>query len=106
LDGKQQAEAVILEMQGTLEFPPEVSNAELELGELAFSGDTKASLTIGNHVLDGKRVKLDKPLLLLEVKPNLDGGDYRISTVIREKILFSSRPKHFVDSEHRGRIRI
>ncbi|KAF9136803.1 hypothetical protein BG015_002995 [Linnemannia schmuckeri] len=57
---------VMLEFQGMIEMDGHTwaGNA---LGQLSIlDGGVKAQLVIGNHRLDGKVVKLDKPLLLIQ----------------------------------------
>ncbi|ORZ06345.1 hypothetical protein BCR41DRAFT_361108 [Lobosporangium transversale] len=62
---------IMLEFQGVVEMDGHTwaGNA---LGQLSIlDGGLKAQLVIGNHRLDGKVLKLDKPLLLIQKKNNL-----------------------------------
>ena len=118
----------IIEMQGDLES--RVGDVQLEgkfVGDLHF---TKAGhvpvLIIGHHILYGKVVKLEKPLVIMEKcqevsKPHNDAkkskvtssgdsldnsvmevesgtGDtvYNVRAIIRKKLLFKSRPKPII----------
>lgn len=118
----------IIEMQGDLES--RVGDVQLEgkfVGDLHF---TKAGhvpvLIIGHHILYGKVVKLEKPLVIMEKgqevsKPPSDSepsqatssGDslensvmevdretgetvYNVRAIIRKKLLFKSRPKPII----------
>ncbi|KAF9919465.1 hypothetical protein FBU30_010986 [Linnemannia zychae] len=57
---------VMLEFQGIMEMdgPTWAGNA---LGQLSIlDGGVKAQLVVGNHRLDGKVIKLDRPLLLIK----------------------------------------
>ncbi|KAF9120787.1 hypothetical protein BGW39_011099 [Mortierella sp. 14UC] len=57
---------VMLEFQGMMEMDG-TTWAGNALGQLSiFDGGVKAQLIVGNHRLDGKVVKLDKPLLLIQ----------------------------------------
>ncbi|KAF9987787.1 hypothetical protein BGZ65_001901 [Modicella reniformis] len=57
---------VMLEFQGTVEMDG-TSWAGNPLGQLTIlEGGVKAQLVIGNHRLDGKVIKLDNPLLLIQ----------------------------------------
>ncbi len=71
------------------------------LGKLRKSGGGKYELFIGNHVLEGKSETLKKPLLLVypseRVESFMGQGDLRsaicnVHGVVREKIVFKSRP--------------
>ncbi|KAF9189256.1 hypothetical protein BGZ51_008196 [Haplosporangium sp. Z 767] len=57
---------ILLEFQGMIEMDGQ-SWAGNHLGQLSIlDGGVKAQLVIGNHRLDGKVIKLDKPLLLIQ----------------------------------------
>ncbi|KAG0300250.1 hypothetical protein BGZ98_009333 [Dissophora globulifera] len=57
---------VVLEFQGVIEMDG-ATWASNHLGQLSIlDGGVKAQLVIGNHRLDGKVMKLDKPLLLIQ----------------------------------------
>ncbi|GJJ70176.1 chromosome transmission fidelity protein 8 [Entomortierella parvispora] len=57
---------IMLEFQGMIEMDG-TTWAGNQLGQLSIlDGGVKAQLVIGNHRLDGKVIKLDKPLLLIQ----------------------------------------
>jgi hypothetical protein len=53
---------------------------------------------IGQHILDGKMVELEKPLLVIRKQP-ADGAtntSYQVECVIKRKLLFHKRSKPIV----------
>lgn len=92
----------LIELQGKIERK-EDDNGELplEVGTLVQSSQNPdvVQLTIGYHLLEGKRVPLKKPLAILDQ----DEGDgekkatkYRVVGVIRHKYLFKHRPRALI----------
>ncbi|KAF9346128.1 hypothetical protein BGX26_002389 [Mortierella sp. AD094] len=71
---------VLLEFQGIVEMDG-TTWADNALGQLSvLDGGVKAQLVIGNHRLEGKVVKLDKPLLLIQKqKKPCDNNDQDMS---------------------------
>jgi len=100
------SEWLIIEVQGSLDCKAE-SLAGIELGTLVIQGSTDAPdtpllLSIGSHILDGKVVKLKKPLCVLQKQDGslVTGGsdalntiNYRVAGTVRRKYLFKNRPK-------------
>ena len=116
----------IIEMQGDLES--RVGDVQLEgkfVGDLHFTKtDHTPVLIIGHHILYGKVVTLDKPLVIMEKSQKqsklskedsealnqLENGDnamdmdnegstetiYNVRAIIRKKLLFKSRPKPII----------
>ena len=117
----------IIEMQGDLES--RVGDVQLEgkfVGDLHFTkADHTPVLIIGHHILYGKVVKLDKPLVIMEksqkqsklskkdsealnqsenedIAMDNDGSEgstetiYNVRAIIRKKLLFKSRPKPII----------
>ncbi|KAL2914075.1 hypothetical protein HK105_206333 [Polyrhizophydium stewartii] len=120
------SEPVLVELQGALEAQGIVAQdnrlalAGVHVGELCVTGD-KAHLYIQNHVLEGSRVSLAKPLVMIAKSPAhqpLDGvpaGDrtarasseqpvvqYEVVHIIRHKFHFKTRPEHLVNVHHQG----
>ena len=79
----------LIEIQGKLEL---LGN-DLRIGELGFL-DQVPILTVGNHIIQGQRIKLKNPFLVMEKHKK---QSLHCSTVIREKLIFSSRPEHVID---------
>ena len=54
---------------------------------------------IGQHILDGKMVELDKPLLVMRKQLNMDGSlatGYQVECLVKRKLLFHKRSKPIV----------
>ena len=56
---------LLLELQGDVRPRKELSLDGLPLGNLTLLKNNKATLVIGNHLLEGKMVKLSKPFLAI-----------------------------------------
>ncbi|TDL25684.1 hypothetical protein BD410DRAFT_716936 [Rickenella mellea] len=98
-------EVVLIELQGALQV--EGDRAGQQVGKLHFANDDeKPTLTIGHHLLEGKVVKLPKPLAVLYKRqastpgalddPSREdsGSDvgYDVVGVVKRKLIFSKRP--------------
>ncbi|XP_011695223.1 PREDICTED: chromosome transmission fidelity protein 8 homolog [Wasmannia auropunctata] len=96
----------IIDLQGDLKFE-KIDNPDDQLiGDLHFTKAGVPILIIGIHVLHGKEIRLDKPLIVLE--RHRDTGDetmeeeatakteYFVKAIVRKKLLFKSRPKPIV----------
>ena len=53
---------------------------------------------IGQHILDGKMVELEKPLLVMRKRQanGMNGTSYDVECVIKRKLLFHKRSKPIV----------
>ncbi|KAI5056007.1 hypothetical protein GOP47_0029528 [Adiantum capillus-veneris] len=113
-------EWALLETQGVLEIQPSAQHLplhSLSIGSLCRSQQDKYYLTIGYHELEGKKVSLKKPMLVLqklvkeepmEIEPSpairatqypkqvQRSVDLKVIGVIRHKILFKTRPKALI----------
>ena len=58
----------LVELQGQLETRDQVSFDDMHIGDLHFDPRGIPHLIIGHHLLDGKVVKLEKPLAVLQKK--------------------------------------
>ncbi|XP_066250138.1 chromosome transmission fidelity protein 8 homolog [Euwallacea similis] len=87
----------IIELQGDLKSH---SGTEFEgkfIGDLHYTKQGQPILIIGHHLLYGKEVKMEKPLALLQKGVNERGDtEYSVRCVIRQKIIFKTRPKPIV----------
>lgn len=75
---QQNAGFVLVDFQGVF------MTHEKTLGELYLNGDS-ATMTVGNQVLEGKRRKLEAPLVVLR--------NNTMSGVLEHKYVFNTRPK-------------
>lgn len=53
-------------------------------------------LTIGYHQLEGTRVALKQPVLLLDKQRDASGTSYRVHGVVRSRLLFKTRPRSLI----------
>ncbi|KAF0716381.1 hypothetical protein AaE_011111 [Aphanomyces astaci] len=108
------AEWSILELQGELIAD---TKASLKLGHLQYQKGVP-TLLIGTHLLEGKVLKLSKPMAIMRKKPHADhaaigSGDdtngvassntstgYIVVGIARKKLVFNTRPKPVVDQSH------
>ena len=77
-----------IELQGQLENRSNDSFAELALGSFAVDTKGRATITIGSHRLEGKKVKLQKPLAVT----TKSGDGYSVIGLIKDKFVFKERP--------------
>jgi chromosome transmission fidelity protein 8 len=58
------------------------------------------TLTIGYHELQGSKVSLKKPLVVLKkIKLNCGKVELHVVGIVRHKILFKTRPKAIISSK-------
>lgn len=92
-------ELSLVEMQGDLESRLG-SNVDLSgkfIGDLHFTKDGSTPIMIiGHHILYGKVLKLDKPLVVMRKVQLEDGTEYHVDTIIRSKLIFKARPKPII----------
>ena len=95
----------MIEMQGDLEsrLGANVDISGKFIGDLHYTKDGKTPiLIIGHHILYGKVVKLDRPMVAMKkvVKELIDESgsttEYHVQTIIRTKLLFKARPKPII----------
>lgn len=60
-------------------------------------------LTIGYHQLEGTRVALKQPLLLLDKQPDASGTSYHVQGVVRWRLLFKTRPRSLITKPNAAR---
>lgn len=98
---------IMIELQGTVETLDQSSLNQRILGSLSQNIDQPTvSLVIGSHELIGRKVTLSPPFAVCEKlssqQPSPENysspTSYRVAAVIREKYLFTSRPKPLVSS--------
>ena len=88
--------------QGSIVSKENDSSSSKLLGKLRLDHRGMYELAIGNHVLEGTLETLSKPLLIMEptseVEPfmgvqNLRSNVCEVRGVVREKLIFKTRPK-------------
>lgn len=95
-------------MQGDLKFENVENSADQLVGDLHFTKTGVPVLIIGIHVLHGKEITLEKPMVVLEKhRENNEGNgtmreqdstktNYTVRAIVRRKLLFRFRPKPIV----------
>ncbi|EDV25472.1 uncharacterized protein TRIADDRAFT_55593 [Trichoplax adhaerens] len=108
----QLAEWCLIELQGRLEQSDGCSESTdpAKVGNIYFDDKNTPYIIIGSHILDGKVVQIDKPLVVLEKGTLNDQSsesdmnhenknksvEYSIKGIIKTKLIFKSRPKPIV----------
>ncbi|CAH8643860.1 unnamed protein product [Dicrocoelium dendriticum] len=88
-------EWLLIELQGELLSRSDCSFAGSLVGDLHFSPQGEPIFIIGHHVLFGKLVMLEKPFVVTR-KDSKDSAEYRVTALIRRKLLFKTRPKPII----------
>uniref|UniRef100_A0A915PX39 Chromosome transmission fidelity protein 8 n=1 Tax=Setaria digitata TaxID=48799 RepID=A0A915PX39_9BILA len=78
----------MIELQGTLDSVGTLSGQAI--GNLKWE-NKKALLHIGHHIMEGKEVKLQNPLLVLQ-RNTENQENAQIAAIIRRKVQFHTRP--------------
>ncbi|VDO68948.1 unnamed protein product [Schistosoma curassoni] len=87
----------MIELQGDVLSKTNSPLAGKNLGDLHFSQENgDPVLLIGHHVLFGKVVALEKPMLVTKRNTTSGSLQYDIVSVIRRKLLFKTRPKPII----------
>ncbi|OZC06530.1 Ctf8 [Onchocerca flexuosa] len=81
-------EWAMIELQGTLNSTSILAGQRI--GDLKWE-NKKALLHIGHHIMEGKEVKLQNPLIVLAPEAE-NQGIVQITAVIRKKVQFRTRP--------------
>ncbi|PON64688.1 Chromosome transmission fidelity protein [Parasponia andersonii] len=101
--GEKCQEWAIVELQGEVEVQPDFQHQiqSLPIGQLCRpSSQETYTFTVGYHELTGTKMSLKKPMLVLKKgKKSSDpvgGVDLEVIGVIRNRILFKTRPKALI----------
>jgi len=105
----------MVELQGSLEIQHSASLHNLTIGSLCRTSTSAYKLVIGYHEIEGTKVTLKKPLVILKkVKEGSDdmeidsvaSGDatsapveMHVVGIIRHKLLFKTRPKALISKQ-------
>ncbi|KAI8341079.1 Ctf8-domain-containing protein [Chlamydoabsidia padenii] len=104
---------ILLEFQGSFQGTSD-SVKGIKIGEIHVEKDS-AYVLIGHHRIEGVRKKLTKPLAVIHKQgQHIDAMDldqqgateYNVTTIIREKIIFTNRPRLIVKESLRGLTKI
>lgn len=91
---------MIIELQGVLESNETGGFNDLAIGDLHFDEKGQPSLIIGNHLLTGRVVTMEKPFAVLKKVinqlSNSSSTEYTVQALVRKKIIFKTRPKPIV----------
>ena len=88
-------EIILIELQGSLEHSVEKSYHDMYLGKLERGEKDDYTLTIGNHIIVGKKSALKNPFILCskcQKSDNENNNKVKILNIIRNKISFNLRP--------------
>ncbi|XP_018654447.1 hypothetical protein Smp_130740 [Schistosoma mansoni] len=87
----------MIELQGDVLSKTDSPLEGKNLGDLHFSQENgDPILFIGHHVLFGKVVALEKPMLVTKRNTTSGSLQYDVVSVIRRKLLFKTRPKPII----------
>ena len=116
-EGSAPGETFMIEMQGNLESRNKEQLEGKFIGDLHYTKDGTPVMIIGHHILYGKVVELEKPLVTLEksqvakdlriseesdemmdVDSHLEEPktEYTVKSIIYKKIIFKTRPKPII----------
>ena len=115
-EGAGPDETFMIEMQGDLESRNKEHLEGKFIGDLHYTKDGTPIMIIGHHILYGKVIELEKPLVTLEKvhlneaigKPSDDDElmdvddhlepktEYRVKSIIYKKLMFKTRPKPII----------
>lgn len=86
----------LIEIQGEILHTSEDTYENMNLGDLIENKEKGTfSFYIGNHILEGKRIKLKNPLLLFKKERKTEEDvekEVFLTEIFYEKIVFQSRP--------------
>ncbi|KAL5105041.1 hypothetical protein TcWFU_009954 [Taenia crassiceps] len=82
----------LIELQGELIDKTDGHLNGKVIGDLHFTLKNEPVFIIGHHILHGEVVRLPKPLAVLRRAQNNSQTEVVITAVIRQKLLFRSRP--------------
>lgn len=85
-----------MELQGNLKSRTETKFNGKFIGDLHYTKTGVPILIIGHHLMYGKEMLLDKPLVVLEKHRDSNTTEYCVKSIIKKKLLFKTRPKPIV----------
>ncbi|CAH0729812.1 unnamed protein product, partial [Brenthis ino] len=92
-------EWALVELQGLIQMKKEKQNGPTVVGDLHYFNRNKHPvLVLGHHVLNGKEVKLEQPMAVMEKVTEGEHTAYKVKAVVKKKLLFKSRPKPIISN--------
>lgn len=69
------------------------------IGDLHYySKNRHPVLVLGHHILNGKEMKLEHPMAVIEKVIVDNKTNYKVKAVVKKKLLFKSRPKPIISN--------
>lgn len=69
------------------------------IGDLHYySRNRHPVLVLGHHILNGKEMKLEHPMAVIEKVIVDNKTNYKVKAVVKKKLLFKSRPKPIISN--------
>lgn len=91
-------EWAIVELQGLIQIKKDRSGPTV-VGDLHYFNRNKHPvLILGHHVLNGKEMKLEQPMAVIEKNENNGKIEYTVKAIVKKKLLFKSRPKPIISN--------
>lgn len=91
-------EWAIVELQGLVQMKKDGGGPTV-VGDLHFYNRNRHPvLVLGHHVLNGKEMKLEQPMAVIEKVALGDKTMYKVKAVVKKKLLFKSRPKPIISN--------
>lgn len=88
-----------MELQGLVQMKREAPSEATIVGDLHYYNRNRHPvLVLGHHVLNGKEIKLEQPMAVIEKITDSDKTEYRVKAVVKKKLLFKSRPKPIISN--------
>ncbi|XP_059053819.1 chromosome transmission fidelity protein 8 homolog [Achroia grisella] len=92
-------EWAIVELQGLIQTKKESLDEPTVVGDLHYYRRNRHPvLILGHHVLNGKEVKLEQPMAVIEKINTSEKTEYKVRAIVKKKILFKSRPKPIISN--------
>ncbi|KAL4707688.1 hypothetical protein ACJJTC_014869, partial [Scirpophaga incertulas] len=91
-------EWAIVELQGLVQLKDGATGPTV-VGDLHyFKRNRHPVLILGHHVLNGKEVKLEQPMAVIEKVIDDGKTKYNLKAIVKKKLLFKSRPKPIISN--------
>lgn len=86
-----------MELQGLIQMKKDGATDAVVIGDLHYYNRNRHPvLVLGHHILNGKEVKLEHPMAVMEKIENQGKMEYKVKAIVKKKLLFKSRPKPII----------